>query len=353
MLKVGKYYFIWILVILVLAACQAQLYNKNDPSPTNFVMSKEEASHHKNSLEWWYFTGHLADSSQGKTFGMEYVLFHFSPTRFKSYAMVNLALSDPESPAFYYDHKLIPLKKKWKSHYPLNIGFDQLDFNLKGAEGKYKLRAEMDDHIVQYNLETSPSKDLLFHDSTAYLHYGDVAVAGYFTYPRLSTKGTIILKNEIYQVKGDLWFDRQWNCNEVTDQRMAWDWFSVQFDQDSSELMIYRLYHKEDSTIEILGGTYFDKNNQAIVLKKEDISLEEKEQWFSHLSKRSYPSKWTIGVKALDLKLDIVPVFNEQELELKFFKLKKFYYWEGMCLATGTKGEQEISGKSYVEITNR
>lgn len=335
-------------------ACKPQLYTELDPEPDVFLLERDEASHHKNSLEWWYFTGHLNDSGQNKTFGMEYVLFHFSPTKLKSYAMVNLALSDPESPAFYYDHQLIPIKSNWKSQYPLNVSLDkQLEFKLKGAKGDFKLQAVMSNHDVQYNLETKPTKGIMLHDSSGYLSYGGITKAGYYSYPRLATQGTIILKNEVYQVSGDLWFDRQWNCSGVTDQNLAWDWFSIQFEDSNTELMMYRLYHKQDASIDIIGGTYFTESGEVIALQNEDISIAEKTYWFSHLSKKMYPSKWEIDIDKLNLSLEITPMFNEQELQLQFFKFKKFQYWEGMCRAIGIRDSTTLTGKAYVEMTNR
>lgn len=334
-------------------SCQPKLYTKNDPEPKGFDIAKDEASHHKNSLEWWYFTGHLEDSSQHKKFGIEYVLFHFSPTKFKSYAMVNLALSDPESPAFYYDYQLVPLNNNWRSGHPLNIKFDKkINFQLSGAEGYYKLNAKMNRHDVQFSLSTSPLKGMVLHDSSAYLNYDSVATAGYYSYPRLATNGTVILKNEVYQMNGNLWFDRQWNCNGVTDKNLAWDWFSVQF-ENNTELMVYKLYHKEKDSVEVVGGSYIDAKGEWIRLDKEEIVLLEKEYWFSHLSERSYPSKWSIEIDKLDLKVELRPVFNAQELELKFFRFKKFYYWEGMCKAVATQNSEKISGNAYVEMTNR
>ncbi len=350
-MKKAIFYFTFLLFL----GCHPVLYTKKDPAPlASFEIDQHEKSHSKNSLEWWYFTGHLYDSSQNKRFGMEYVLFHFSPTRFKSYALVNLALSDPGAPAFYYDYKLIPLKKDWTSDMPLNIEFKKkIDFSIRGEKGQYHLQAKMDHYDVHYNLKTKTVKPLLLHHESGYENYGGLTSAGYYSYPRLETKGNIILKNEVYQVEGQLWYDRQWNCHGVTNKNIAWDWFSVQFDEPRSELMLYRLYNKKDSTFELLGGSYLDEAGKRIELNQQDIEIESTKEWYSYKSKASYPMKWQISIPKLDMAFDMEAVFPNQELELSFYRLIKLHYWEGMCTISGSMSGQRISGRGYVEMTNK
>ncbi|MFC7667262.1 lipocalin-like domain-containing protein [Hymenobacter humi] len=53
------------------------------------------------------------------------------------------------------------------------------------------------------SLKTTPAKAALMHGGTGYEQYGPVAQAGYYSYPRLTTTGTIEVDGKIHQVAGE------------------------------------------------------------------------------------------------------------------------------------------------------
>ena len=343
-----------LLFSLFVLSCSPSLYTESDSTRVFAEVELDEKLHEKNSLEWWYYTGHLYDSILYKELGVEFVFFHFSPTRFKSYILVNIAVSDPESEAFYYDYKLIKLKDELNADLPLNFLVEKGKFlaGLNGANGNYSIDAKMRRHKVSFQLKTVKNSKTVMHDGTGYKKYADSITAGYYSIPRLKTTGKLQIKNQEYNVTGDLWYDRQWNCSKVSDSRFAWDWFSVQFDETKSDLMLYRIYQKGD-TNSTYGGTYLNAKGEQIELKDEDIEIEELAHWKSHLSHRSYPIAWEVTIDKLNAKFKITSRMPNQELKLKMMNLLNVYYWEGMCEVYGKIEGQEVFGKSYVEITNR
>lgn len=344
---------IFVMLILFVGACKIP-YNKKDVFEEKAQLPKDEAPHIKNSLEWWYFTGHMRDEKKDKTLGVEYVVFHFNPTNLKGGWMVNMAVSDPETKEFYYDHQFFPKKKREFMDLPLDFSWSKKQFSsrLKGQNGFYELGGHFSKDSISMNLNTRAEKEVVLHDGIGYENYGDIARAGYYSYPRLKTKGEINLNGEKYNVSGNLWYDRQWNCSGVFDKKVAWDWFSIQFEETQSELMLYRLYSLKDSTV-IFGGTYTDANNESVFLENNQINIKEINHWISPDSKAKYPVEWEIEVPEVGLKTNLKTLFPNQELELNFGPLTEFYYWEGMCEANGTINNQQVSGTSYVEMTNR
>ena len=342
-----------ILMFVTVLSCKVP-YSKKDVYSEKAMLPKDEVPHFKNSLEWWYFTGHLTDEEKEKTLGVEYVVFHFNLTNAKGGWMVNMAVSDPENEAFYYDHKFFPKSKHEFEHLPLNFNWSKRQFNssLQGQSGNYQIEAQFSKDSIAMNLSTRAEKEVVLHDGVGYENYGDLAKAGYYSFPRLKTKGDINLNGETYNVNGNLWYDRQWNCSGVFDRKVAWDSFSIQFEETESELMLYRLYSLKDSTI-IFGGTYTNAENESVYLENDEINIEELAYWKSPSSDAIYPISWKLEVPSLEISTNLKTLFPNQELELKFGPLTKFYYWEGMCKATGTIQEQAVTGTSYVEMTNR
>jgi predicted secreted hydrolase len=346
-------YSIFALIFVFLAACKLVPYSQNDTYKERAHLPEEEAPHFKNSLEWWYFTGHLYDADSNE-YGIEYVFFHFNPRNKRDFLMVNIAVSDPQRQAFYYDYKIVPLKEHLQATLPLNLLVKSKKelWTLQGQEGAYGFQAMMNRHPVGVSITTQPDKPLLLHSGTGYEQYGPYAKAGYYSYPRLHAEGSLLLHGLSIPVRGEIWYDRQWNCIGVFQQEVAWDWFSVQFADKKEELMLYRVHHRGDNAY-IYGGSLFTADGEEIHIEDGEIVLEELEEWYSPASKTSYPTKWRVQIPRHGYDLEISAKIPHQELGLKFGPLATLYYWEGMCSVEGTRDGVQVMGNSYIEITNR
>ncbi|UYZ62150.1 lipocalin-like domain-containing protein [Hymenobacter weizhouensis] len=349
------------------SSCALKPTNKHDVFTERAQLPQEEAVHPRNSLEWWYFTGHLRDKATGEMFGVEYVFFHFNITGKKDWQMVNFALTDPQRQQFRYDYRVERLPRLLASALPLNLSTQKKDqrWTLTGQEGTYHLQGRMAQHRGHaINLRTQPLKPVLLHSGTGYENYGDVARAGYYSYPRLTTTGTLEIDGKVREVEGQLWYDRQWNCNSVTNKGIGWDWFSLQLDEPAvtaggaaptapvqHEIMAYLLFDRNSSRT-VSGGTYSGPG-QAVDLKAQDFQLDVLSYWTSPHSRLRYPSKWRLRIPSQGYDLTITPLVPDQELTLKLFAGIKMHYWEGMCRVEGTHHGQPVQGNSYVELTNR
>ncbi len=344
------------LVFLLATACiPFKPTTKNDRYPGRAELPQEEAPHPQNSLEWWYLTGHLKDVTTGQTFGVEYVFFHFNPDGKKDYQMVNFALTDPQTQQFHYDYQLGRLPQPLTAALPINLSQPKAaqTWTLTGQEGRYELRARMSAPAGQaINLTTVPAKSVLLHGGTGYEQYGPLAQAGYYSYPRLTTTGTIEVGGQVHQVTGELWYDRQWNCGGVNKKSVAWDWLSLQMDEPQEELMLYTV-HDSKTGQHIAGGSHFGARGENLHLAETDFKLDPLTYWTSAKSKKKYPATWHLTVPGQGYDLTVTPLVPNQELGLRLFKVLNIYYWEGMCRVTGTHKGQPVTGNAYVEITNR
>jgi predicted secreted hydrolase len=344
-----------LLLVLASACSILKPTTQHDVFPGRAQLPQEEAPHPKNSLEWWYFTGHLKDISTGEQFGVEYVFFHFSPDGKQDYQMVNFALTDPQTQLFRYDYDLGKLAAPLTATLPISLSETKgaQTWTLTGQEGRYELKAAMAAHAGQaIALSTTPAKPVLLHGGSGYEQYGSVAQAGYYSYPRLSTTGTVTVGGKTHQVAGELWYDRQWNCGSVNKREVAWDWLSIQLDEPREDLMLYAVHNKKTQQ-HIAGGSHYGAQGENTHLAATDFKLEPLTYWISPSSKRTYPAKWRVTVPSKGYDLTIEPLVPNQELGLRLFKVLNLYYWEGMCRVSGTHHGQPVTGNAYVEITNR
>ncbi|RPD46119.1 hypothetical protein DNI29_14005 [Hymenobacter sediminis] len=342
-------------LLLATSGCALKPTNKHDVFQERAQLPQEEAPHKQNSLEWWYFTGHLRDKATSEQFGVEYVFFHFNVTGKKDWQMVNFALTDPQQKQFRYDYKVERLPQLLAPTLPLNLSMQKQAqrWTLTGQEGSYHLQARMTAHTGHaIDLQTTPAKPVLLHGGTGYEQYGPTAKAGYYSYPRMTTTGTIEINGKKRQVEGELWYDRQWNCNSVMAKDLGWDWFSIQLDEPREEIMAYQLYNKVTGE-GIGGGSHYGTQAQNTHLDQKDFQLETLAYWTSPHSKLRYPNKWRLRIPSQGYDLTITPVMQDQELTLKLFAGIRMHYWEGMCRVEGTHHGKPVKGNSYVEITNR
>jgi len=330
-----------------------------NPPATRAELPHEEAPHPKNSLEWWYVTGHLRDEASGETFGIEYVFFHFNLRDGKQdWQMVNVALTDPKGQRFNYDYKLRRLPRLLPDSLPLRLRERKAGqtWRFDGQEGRYQLRAAFTGKAnagYALDLTTMPTKPTLLHgNGTGYENYGAGITAGYYSYPRLATTGTLLVAGKKHRVSGELWYDRQWNCGAVVSKDVGWDWLSLQLDEPREELMVYSLNNRQTGQ-SLRNGTFSGTTNANLRLQAADFQLTPLTYWTSPKSKKKYPATWRVQVPARGLDLTVEPLVPQQELRLRFFHAFTMYYWEGMCRVMGTRNGQPVTGKAYVEITNR
>lgn len=341
------------LIFFILVGCKLTPYSGNDRYEDRAKIPGDEAPHLKNSLEWWYFTGRLQEVGTNEEYGIEYVIFHFNPQNKKDYLMVNFAITDPAGNKFRYDYKIKKLKEILPTTLPLNIEIDgKQKYSLKGSTGQYEIKASMKKYDIQTQLTTSTTEKPVLHNKTGYENYGDITTAGYYSYPRLDTEGTLTIDGEEKKVKGELWYDRQWNCIGVWQRDVAWDWMSIQLDEGQGEIMLYRLYQVATNTT-VYGGTYHGADGEEIDFDAGDIELEELDFWTSTKSKVRYPVRWGVKIDKIDADLEVKAAIPQQELLLKFTPIHKLYYWEGMSNVTGQLKGKDVHGDSYVELTNR
>lgn len=335
--------------------CDGEPYTASDVQAEQASLPRDEAPHLKNSLEWWYFTGHLYTRDSSRRFGTEYVFFHTTPNENQDFLILNYALTDPQEDAFYYDVDFNRLGDYLPEKLPLELQTQDGDLSasLQGQMGDYAIQAQMEEHPVGMRLSTRPGKPILLHDGVGYEDYAGIARAGYYSFPRLETQGEIYLEGDTLEVQGTLWYDRQWDCLGVWSEKVGWDWFSVQLEDPQAELMLYQIHSTEHDTLITRAGTWFDEEGNRRELSADEVEMRPSAYWTSPETGSTYPQCWRVQIPSLDLDLEIESEVQAQEIEMSYLLAMQVHYWEGMCTARGMLGEDSVQGQSYIELTNR
>ena len=323
--------------------------------PQKFSFPGDHGPHNTYRSEWWYFTGNLKNP-QGRKFGYELTFFRFalqpeiqkskSAWRSNQMYMAHLTLTDVESGTFYTDERKSregndlagASNKKYK------VWLYDWSAKTEGeADFPLRLKAKSNDFAI----------DLLLTSKKRYVLQGDEGLSQksrepgnasyYYSYPRLETEGSVSVAGKQFLVTGTSWMDREWSTSALSDEQSGWDWFALQL-SDNTELMFYRLRRKDGEPDNKSSGSFVLADNTKITLKKDDVAIKNLDSWKSPHSEITYPSRWRLTVPGQSLDVEIVPLINDQELNVSY------RYWEGAVSVNGTKNGKPISGQGYVEL---
>jgi predicted secreted hydrolase len=327
-----------------------------------FVFPADHGPHSEYRNEWWYLTGNL-DASGGGRFGFELTIFRF-------------ALAPPAAPAPEGEASAWRTRQAFIGHFAITDAargdfhvaqrYARGALGLAGADGD-PFRVWVEDWwIREYPArEESPGAWLLHADSgsmAATLTLVPVkppvknGIAGlsqksaeagnasyYYSIPRLRTDGALRIGDDVYDVSGLSWFDREWGSSALSAEQEGWDWFALQL-ADGSDLMFYRL-RRTDGTADIhSAGTFIPAEGESVHLAHDDVTIVVRDYWDSPQGGR-YPMAWSIEVPGLNLVLEVQPVLEAQELDTGV------RYWEGAVDVTGQSGGEDVAGRGYVELT--
>ena len=147
---------------------------------------------------------------------------------------------------------------------------------------------------------------------------------------------------------GESWLDREWASNQLTANQVGWNWFSLQFD-DNTELMLYQIRRKDGTSDAASSGSLISSEGNVIHLRRDQMAITPLGAWHSKKSGATYPMGWRVSVPSFGIAVDIHPVMRNQELITR--ASTNVTYWEGAVDVTGSFGNIAVSGAGYVEMT--
>jgi predicted secreted hydrolase len=320
------------------------------------VFPRDHYSHPDFKTEWWYYTGHFTTAS-GKNYGYQVTFFRFglkdrqqkdSSPLFTDLYMAHFALSDK-------DAKTFRVAERVNRGYGEKAGAatDKLlvwneDWRLEGSGESQTLSVK--DKNVSLKLRLVPAKPPVLHGDNGLSQKaeGDGRASYYYSFTRLNTEGEVEIAGRKETVRGQSWMDHEFGSNQLAEDQLGWDWFSLQLD-DNTEIMLYVMRRKDGSVDPYSSGTVIKAAGSTRRLALADYKIEALEKWKSPQSGAVYPMKWKVTIPSERLELDVTPFFPGQELDTK--KSTKVTYWEGSVAVRGTVKERPVGGLGYVEMT--
>jgi predicted secreted hydrolase len=324
-----------------------------------FEFPRDHFNHPDFQTEWWYYTGNVR-TAPGRRFGFELTFFRQAVTRqsaaqgvwdLKDVWMAHLALSDMEGGQFLHTERLnragpgvagadLQQARVWNGNWEAQWTLDP----ARPGWGAQKLEAFSD--RFSFELSLRPRKPPVINgvNGVSQKAQGAGKASHYISLTRLATSGVITLDGKKYPVEGVAWMDHEFFSHQLEPGQSGWDWFSLQL-EDKTELMLFRLRHRDGSRDLYSAGTYVDSQGTATHLAASDFTLTPGKTWISAATGGIYPVEWMIDVPSLNLKAAIHTPLAQQEIT------GRTSYWEGAIDIDATRQGRPLSGVGYLEMT--
>ena len=318
---------------------------------------RDHYSHADYKTEWWYYTGHLA-SATGKRYGYQVTFFRFGVRDrqskgteqpiFTDLYMAHFALSDIAAKKFRFRERINRghgdrAGAATDRYYVWNE-----DWKVTGGDRIHQI--SISDRGTKLQVRLSSLKPPALHGDNGHSQkgQGEGRASYYYSLTRMHSEGELIIDGKTEKVKGLTWMDHEFGSNQLGDDQVGWDWFSMQLDNDT-ELMLYLMRRRDGSVDPYSSGTLVRADGTTRHLKLNDYRVEVVDRWKSPKSAATYPNKWQVSLPSDGLELEITPSFREQELITN--RSTRVTYWEGSVEIRGSFGNKPVAGHGYVEMT--
>lgn len=363
-MKMIHYCFVFfsMLAIITLQSARGDYFTVTPPCQLEFP--KDHGAHPGYKTEWWYYTGNVATATKDR-FGYQLTFFRSQisppesakswphPTsawRTRQIYMGHLALTDINNNAYYMDQDL--------GRGALNIAGAVTDqaathvflknWSLIIQENRHILKAITPEFGI--DLILSPSKPPIPHGISGYSQKGEKpeSASCYYSFTRLQTRGNIEIGKQTFQAAGLSWMDHEFSSAPLEKNIEGWDWFSIQFD-NQTELMIYYLRKNDKTFSPASSGTFIDSDGKSHRLNIDDIRLKITRYWKSPHTAARYPAGWKITIPKHHIDAEIAPKVSDQEM--RGSDNSGIAYWEGSISVSGSIAGKSVEGFGYVELT--
>jgi predicted secreted hydrolase len=322
-----------------------------------YEFPRDHFNHPDYRTEWWYYTGNLK-TADGHRFGFELTFFRQGVNRdgqpnsdwdVRDLYLAHLALSDVTGGRFYHTERLnragpglagadLQSETVWNGNW-----------RVQWTNGHQNLQAIADDFALRLVMTSRKPPIIHGRNGISQKGSGENNASHYISFTHLLTSGTIELSGKSYAVDGTSWMDHEFFSSGMDNDEAGWDWLSLQL-ADNSELMLYRLRHKDGSVDPYSSGTYVGANGDSTYLSRRDFSMMPTgEAYASPVTGAVYPIAWRVALPSLGLNLQIKAPLASQELAGG--NTTALSYWEGAIEISGTRNNAPITGSGYLEMT--
>lgn len=303
---------------------------------------RDHGSHPDAAVEWWYYTGHLADPA-GHPFGFQLTFF-----RVGELALAHFAWTDGAAKTFEYREKTHLVLPGIAEAAEGRLAVSNEDWSASETGGVHRLRMRSEKRAIELTLTAAKTPVLQGDAGLSRKGPGADEYSHYVSITRLTARGALTQDGRRTPLSGTAWFDHEWGPGVLPETAAGWDWFALQLD-DTTELMLYRIRTKDGAATPFSSGVWVPATGPPVRLAWADVRFRATGTWRSPRSGALYPAGWEIAVPRLRLETHVAPLLPDQELVTS--ESTRVTYWEGACRVEAKRDGKPVAGRAYAELT--
>ena len=142
--------------------------------------------------------------------------------------------------------------------------------------------------------------------------------------------------------------DHEFFADYPMKDKIGWDWMSIQL-EDGVDLMIFGMRDAKGRYGSDTTGTLVDAEGAAHRVEFGGVRLRPGRHWRSESTGADYPVEWEVEVPSFDLRLDVRPRIDGQEVFTEGGIMP--VYWEGAVRVSGERRGRPVAGVGYLEMS--
>lgn len=332
-------------------------------APREFSFPADHGLHAGFRNEWWYLTGNLQDEA-GRRFGYQLTFFYLmlppsgevttSAWQSERVWMAHLALTDVTGNKHFAFERFARENPGLAGAQvqPFKVWLEDWQVAQLAPAESLQAKSVQTNGIFPWQLEAQEASvglSLILQEGKPPVLQGEQGLSRksatvgnasyYYSMTRMPTSGAVRIGEQVFNVVGDSWLDREWSTSALEADQAGWDWFSLQFN-DGQELMYYQLRDSAGHAQPYSAGNWTDTAGQQTTVGSTEVQLTELEQWSSP-SGVAYTTTWLLRYQGRELQVKAVLPDQWMALSLP--------YWEGAVDVTdATTGT--LLGRGYLEM---
>jgi predicted secreted hydrolase len=319
-----------------------------------FDFPRDHGAHDEYKTEWWYYTGHLT-RDDGRRYGFELTFFRVgvmppavpaqSRWDLRNLALAHFAVTDIDGKAFRPYEKFNRASPFTAGAAAGILGVFNESWSAKTLpDGAWRITANAGNDALDLVLRTRKAPAMHGENGISVKAAGSGFASHYYSMTRLDAAGSIDGK----RCRGLVWMDHEFGSSALRESQQGWDWFCVQFDNDT-ELMLYQIRRRDGTPDTTSSGSLITADGTVIHIRRDQMQITPAGSWKSPKSGATYPMGWRVAVPAFGIDVHLQPLLRDQELITR--GSTGVTYWEGAVSVSGRFDAVSVGGDGYVEMT--
>jgi predicted secreted hydrolase len=315
-----------LILVSAMLAVLAGAVGTNAASLRPVVLPRDHGAHPAFQVEWWYTAGTVSGPRGGDFF------WFATAWAGSGFQLAKVNVVDLRADRIVLSREYVGTGALRPGQTRIQVDGFTILWRPTGPFGRWSVAAPVPG-IGQLQLSLTPVQRYVLNGTDGIVPEGPGATSAYYSAPRLSAHGTLVLDGHRTALGGQGWFDHQWGNFATNTASWHWNWFACQF-TNGSDLMLYQFITPTGKPTGVQDASYVPRHGPATHPHNFTVTPLPPSIRPAGAS-GTYPLRWRLTVPRAHLNLTLGARARHQFIANQYLP----GFWEGAsAITTGTPG---------------